>query len=90
MNIKPVADNVVIRGDKPEEVSKSGLILTPSKTKEAPERGIVLALGPQTKGCGFKVGDYVLFGKYDFDLFMQDGEELSIGKAERVFAVLSV
>ena len=89
MNIKPLADNVIIRPDKPEEVTKSGLIIAkPSGQKEAPERGVVVAVGPDCQG--FKEGDYVLFGKYDFDIFKYEGEELSIGKAEKVLAIIEV
>lgn len=94
MNIKPTADNVIIRPDKPEEVTKSGLIIAkPSGQKEAPERGIVVAMGHDadtSPHVRFKEGDYVLFGKYDFDVFKWENEELSIGKAEKVLAIIEV
>lgn len=91
MTIKPTADHVVIRPDKlPEEVkTASGIILTsPSKEKDPPERGLVIAIGHACEGI--EVGDYVLYGKYDFDFFKHEGEDLQIGKGDKVLAILQV
>ena len=45
MNIKPLADNVVIKATEAEETTKSGIVLT-SSAKEKPQVAVVVAVGP--------------------------------------------
>ena len=45
MNIKPLADNVVIKATEAEETTKSGIVLT-SAAKEKPQIAVVVAVGP--------------------------------------------
>lgn len=45
LNIKPLADRVVIKPAEAEQTTKSGIII-PDTAKEKPQRGIVLAVGP--------------------------------------------
>lgn len=65
MNIKPLADRVLILPTEAEEVTASGIII-PDSAKEKPLRGKVVAAGPGTKEVDMEVseGDEVLFGKY--------------------------
>ena len=80
MNLKPLADRVVIKTDKPEETTKSGIILTNS-AKEKPQIATVIAVGPGVmdngvlKPMNVKVGDKVLTSKYG-------GTEVKIGDEE--------
>ena len=69
MNIKPLADNVVIKATEAEETTKSGIVLT-STAKEKPQVAEVVAVGPGGLVDGAEVvmtvkkGDMVITGKY--------------------------
>eukprot|EP00831_Metopus_contortus_P047734 TRINITY_DN38644_c0_g1_i1.p2 TRINITY_DN38644_c0_g1~~TRINITY_DN38644_c0_g1_i1.p2 ORF type:complete len:131 (-),score=33.80 TRINITY_DN38644_c0_g1_i1:69-461(-) len=65
MNIKPLADRVVIMPAPAEEKTASGIII-PDSAKEKPQKGKVVAVGPGTKDEEMQVsiGDEVLYGKY--------------------------
>ena len=64
MNIKPLADRVLIKPAPAEE--KIGGIFIPDTAKEKPLRGQVVAVGDGTKDeqMVLKEGDTVLYGKY--------------------------
>ncbi len=65
MNIKPLADRVLISPTPAEEVTAAGIII-PDSAKEKPLKGTVIAVGNGTKDeeMILKTGDKVLFGKY--------------------------
>ena len=65
MNIKPLADRVLIEPTAAEEVTMGGIII-PDSAKEKPLKGKVLAVGNGTKDepMQLKAGDTVLYGKY--------------------------
>ncbi|HPE34748.1 MAG TPA: co-chaperone GroES [Bacteroidales bacterium] len=65
MNIKPLADRVVIEPMPAEEKTAGGIII-PDTAKEKPQRGTVVAVGPGKKDdpLTVKEGDIVLYGKY--------------------------
>ena len=65
MNIKPLADRVLVKPAASEEKTASGIII-PDTAKEKPQRGEVIAVGKGTKDDEMvvKVGDQVLYGKY--------------------------
>ena len=65
MNIKPLADRVLILPAPAEEKTIGGIII-PDTAKEKPLRGEVIAVGNGTKDeeMILKVGDTVLYGKY--------------------------
>ncbi len=65
MNIKPLADRVLIEPTAAEEVTMAGIII-PDSAKEKPLKGKVLAVGTGTKDepMVLKEGDNVLYGKY--------------------------
>ena len=65
MNIRPLADRVLIKPAAAEEKTVSGIII-PDSAKEKPLRGEVIAAGNGTKDeeMVLKVGDNVLYGKY--------------------------
>ncbi len=65
MNIKPLADRILIEPTAAEEVTMGGIII-PDSAKEKPLRGKVLAVGNGTKDepMVLKEGDEVLYGKY--------------------------
>ncbi|NCA84182.1 MAG: co-chaperone GroES [Clostridia bacterium] len=65
INIKPLADRVLIEPSSAEEKTAGGLII-PDTAKEKPQRGTVVAVGPGKKDepMTVKEGDVVLYGKY--------------------------
>ena len=64
MNIKPLADRVLVKPAPAEERTAGGIII-PDTAKEKPLQGEVLATGNGTKDeeMVLKVGDHVLYGK---------------------------
>ena len=79
MNIKPLADRVVIEPKTAEEKTAGGLYI-PDTAKEKPLEGVVLAVGAGTKDVTMEVsvGDKVLYGKYSGTEINVDGKNLII------------
>lgn len=65
MNIKPLADRVLVKPAPAEEITVGGIII-PDSAKEKPLKGEVIAVGNGTKDEEMivKPGDKVLYGKY--------------------------
>lgn len=89
MNLKPLADRVLIKPTPAEEVTMSGIII-PDSAKEKPLRGEVLAVGKGNKDeeMILKEGDQVLFGKYAGTEIEFEGEKYLIMRQSDVFAVI--
>ena len=94
MNIKPLADRVVLKVLEAEEKTASGIVL-PDTAKEKPQQGKVLAVGPgkvaddgKAVPMSVKVGDTVLFAKYAGTEVKYKGEELLILKESDILAVV--
>ncbi|MFC1702867.1 co-chaperone GroES [Patescibacteria group bacterium] len=82
MKLKPLADRVVVKPLREDEVTKSGIVIPDTVEKERPEKGEVLAVGPgkllengERRPVAVQVGDIVLFKKHSPDEFKLDGEE---------------
>ena len=93
MNIKPLADRVVIRPAQAEEKTASGIII-PDTAKEKPQEGEVVAVGPGSKNedgkltpMDVKNGDIVLFGKWSGTEVKIDGKEYSIMKESDIMGI---
>ncbi len=93
MNIKPLADNVVIKATEAEETTKSGIVLT-SAAKEKPQVAEVVAVGPGGLVDGkevkmtVKVGDKVIAAKYSGTEIKIDGEEFTILRQADILAIV--
>ena len=89
MNVKPLADRVIIRPTAAEEVTVAGIII-PDSAKEKPLKGTVLAVGPGTKdeAMELKVDDVVLYGKYAGTEVELEGEKVLIMRQNEVLAVI--
>ena len=72
MIIKPLGKRILIKQTKQEEVTKSGIVLPGTASKEKPIIGEVLAVGRKIEEV--KVGDKVIFEKYS-GTEVKDGEE---------------
>ena len=90
MNIKPLADRVLVKPASAEEKTVAGIII-PDTAKEKPLKGEVLAVGNGTKDeeMVLKVGDTVLYGKYSGNEVELDGEKYLIMRQSDVLAVLA-
>ena len=93
MNLKPLADRVVIKRVEAEEKTKSGIILT-SAAQEKPEIYEVIVVGPGGMVDGkeikmeVKAGDKVIAGKYSGTEVKLDGEEYTIVRQADILAVV--
>ena len=89
MNIKPLADRVLVKPAAAEEKTAGGIII-PDTAKEKPLQGEVLAVGQGTKDeeMVLKAGDQVLYGKYAGTEVELDGEKYLIMRQSDVLAVL--
>jgi chaperonin GroES len=89
MNIKPLADRVVVKPAAAEEKTASGIII-PDTAKEKPQRGEVVAVGggKPEEPMTVKVGDMVLYGKYSGTELSVDGEDVLIMRESDIFAVV--
>ena len=90
MNVKPLADRVLVKPAAAEEKTVAGIII-PDTAKEKPLKGEVLAVGNGTKDeeMVLKVGDTVLYGKYSGNEVELDGEKYLIMRQSDVLAVLA-
>lgn len=90
MNIKPLADRVLINPAKAEEKTVAGIII-PDTAKEKPLKGEVVAVGEGTKDekMVLKAGDTVLFGKYAGTEIEVGEEKYLIMRQSDVFAILA-
>ncbi len=89
MNLKPLADRVVILPKAQEEKTASGLII-PDASKEKPLEGEVVAVGRGTKDIEMElsVGDKVLYGKYSGTEISYEGKSYLIMRQSDVMAIL--
>ncbi len=89
MNIKPLADRVLILPTPAEEVTAAGIII-PDSAKEKPLKGTVIAVGGGTKDeeMVVKKDDEVLFGKYAGTEVEVEGTKYLIMRQSDVLAVL--
>lgn len=89
VNIKPLADRVLIEPMAAETKTASGIII-PDTAKEKPQKGKVVAVGPGTKDedMTVKVGDSVLYGKYSGTDLKLDGGDYLIMRQSDILAIV--
>lgn len=89
MNIKPLADRVLVQAAPAEEKTIGGIII-PDSAKEKPLKGSVVAVGNGTKDeeMVVKVNDTVLYGKYAGTEIELDGEKYLIMRQSDILAIL--
>lgn len=94
LNLKPLADRVVVKPQAAEEKTKGGIFL-PDTAKEKPIEGTIVAVGPgraADDGSIIKpevqVGDKVLYGKYSGTEISVEGEEYLIMRESDIFAII--
>ena len=88
MNIKPLADRVLVLPAPAEE--KVGGIIIPDTAKEKPQHGAVVAVGQGAKDepMVLKEGDEILYGKYSGTEIEFEGTKYLIMRQSDVLAVV--
>ena len=95
MEIRPLADRIVVKPLEAEEKTKGGIVL-PETAKEKPHEGKVIAVGKgkvldsgNIQPLEVKVGDRILYGKYSGnEITTKEGNELLIMREEDILAVI--
>jgi chaperonin GroES len=89
VNIKPLADRVLVQPEAAEETTASGIII-PDTAKEKPMRGTIIAIGSGTKKqpMTVKAGDTVLYGKYAGTEITVNDIEYLIMRESDIFAIV--
>ncbi|MBU8933272.1 MAG: co-chaperone GroES [candidate division Zixibacteria bacterium] len=95
MQVKPLADRVVVKPLDEGETMKGGIII-PDTAKEKPMQGEIMEIGPgRTNEDGKKTplevkkGDKVLYGKYTGTEVSIAGEEYLIMRESDIFAIIA-
>ena len=95
VQVKPLADRVVVKPLEESEQMRGGLYI-PDTAKEKPSQGEVVAVGPgklSDEGTRLepdvKVGDKVLYGKYSGTDVTLDGQEYLILRESDILAIVS-
>ena len=93
--INALDDKVILKVDESAETTIGGLII-PDGASEAPEQGIVVAVGPgrttftgQVIPTGISVGDRVVFNKRAAQSLEIDGEDYLVFLAEHILAIVT-
>ncbi len=93
--IKPLDDRVLLKGLSELDTSVSGIIIPETASKDRPQRGEVIAVGPgrlnddgSRSALQVKVGDVVIFSKYAPDEIIVDGEDFIIAREDHILAVV--
>jgi chaperonin GroES len=94
MNLKPLADRLVVEPLEQEEVTAGGIIL-PETAKEKPQQGKVVAAGSgrtdergEKVAMEVKVGDTVLYAKYSGTEVKMSGKKMLILRESDVLAIV--
>jgi len=96
VNLRPLADRVVVKPLEREEVTKSGIVL-PDTAKEKPQEGLVEAVGNgrfneqtgQRVALDVNVGDRVIYAKYAGSEVKIDETEYLILSEKDILAVVA-
>ena len=94
MNVKPLADRVLVEPLEAAEKTAGGLYV-PDTAKEKPQKGRIVAAGPgKLSDAGalmkmeVKSGDTILYGKYSGTEVVVDGKEYLIMRESDILATI--
>ena len=89
MKLRRLADRVLLKEEKAETTTKSGILL-PESAQEKTQTAKVEAVGPGTEKekITVKVGDRVMYDKYSGVQVKMDGEDYLIVKNSDIIAVV--
>ncbi len=87
MKIKPLADRILVKTDKLEAKTASGIII-PDTVQEKTQTALVIAVGDDKEKIKVAAGQRVMFEKYAGTPVKVDGEDHLILKAQDVVAII--
>jgi chaperonin GroES len=94
VNVKPLADRVLIKALEAQAEKKGGIII-PDTAKEKPQQGEVVEIGPgritddgKNIAMEVKKGDRVLYGKYSGTEVTVEGVEYLILRESDILAIV--
>ena len=87
MKVRPLADRVLVKVDKVETKTASGIII-PDTAQEKTQTAVVVAVGDDKEKINVSVGQKVMHDKYAGTQIKIDGEEYLILKAGDIVAVI--
>ncbi len=89
LDIKPLADRVVLKPAASETKTTSGIII-PDVAKEKPQEGEIVAVGSGLKEqpMSVKIGDKVLYGKYSGTELKLENEDYLIMRESDILAII--
>ena len=94
-NIVPLGDRVLVKALVAETKTKSGIIIPDTASKERPEQGVVVAVGDgritddgKIIAPKVKVGDTIIFSKYQLDEIKIDDEEYYVLNVPNILAII--
>lgn len=95
MKLKPLSDHIILEPMAQEEITKSGIVLPGTVSKEKPQEGTVIAVGQgklNDKGermpMSVKGGDKVLFSKYSPQEVKVGNKEYLIVREDDIIAII--
>jgi chaperonin GroES len=94
MNVKPLADRILVRRLEETEMKRGGIII-PDTDKEKPQQAELVAVGPgrvtdegKRVALEVKTGDKILMGKYTGTEVKIDGTDYLIMREDEVLAIV--
>jgi len=95
VKLKPLYDHVIVKPITDDEITKSGIVLPGTISKEKPEQGEIIAVGNgklsdagQIIPLSVKVGDKVVFKKYSADEVKVGKDEYLVIRESDIMAIL--
>ncbi|TSC55470.1 MAG: chaperonin GroES [Parcubacteria group bacterium Gr01-1014_18] len=93
--LKPLGNHVIVKPMSANELSKSGIILPDTASKDRPEKGEIIAVGPgkmlengNLSKMSVSVGQKVVFKKHSPDEVKVGDEEYLVISESDILAVL--
>ena len=87
MKVRPLADRVLVKTEKTESKTASGIII-PDTAQEKTQTAVVVAVGDDKEKIKVKAGERVMYEKYAGTSIKIDGEDHLILKAADIIAVI--
>jgi len=94
MKIRPLHDRVIVKRLEEDRTSPGGLAI-PDTAAEKRNHGKILAVGKgkilengHVRPCDLKIGDKILFGKYNGTEVRVEDEDLVVMREEDIIAVI--
>ena len=87
MKVKPLADRVLVKTEKTESKTASGIII-PDTAQEKTQTAVVVAIGDDTEKIKVATGNHIMYDKYAGTAIKIDGEDHLILKADDIIAII--